>query len=1469
MIKKADKFRTILILLCFSMLMLFPMIINNTNFNKVYMEEGNSIIHKRELVRSSATTVDFKYYKTITIDHNQVSGGSNLINFTLLISIIDSDLYLNAQPDGDDIAFFKDSIQLAHEIELFDPNYGGNQARLVAWVLLPSLSPSTDTIIYMYYGNPTMSAQENPTAVWGSNYKGVWHLNTTLLDSTANNNDGTNSVPGPDDVSAFIARGRDYLNVDHSNMGSGSSIDNIFNGGATISAWIYPEGWGGNDYGRVLDKSTTTSGTNGWVICLDGYDTVWYNQLLFYRDFSTNRGLWMSGTNTITLNQWNHIVITYDDTSVSNDPKFYINGLDESGQPGWEDDTPVGTATNDAAQSIYIGNFMGGGRGFNGVIDEVRVLSGIKSLAWVQTEYNNQYDPDSFYTVGSPIVIDNTPPDITIISPTSNSLYGSLAPSFNVEINDSSNIDTRWYRLLNGTVTTTNTTFTTNGTINQARWEELGNGTVTIQFFANDSLGNIGFSEIVVRKDNQSPMILINSPNSFDLFGTTSPTFNVEIWDINIVDTMWYTLNNGKETIFTANGTISPSIWNTCGNGTVSIKFYANDSLSNQGYSEVIVRKEVESPTIQINSPNAYDLFGNLAPTFNVEISDDNGVSFMWYTLNNGIEEYFTVNGSISQSLWSSCGNGTVSIKFYANNSLGNGGFSEVIVRKDIINPMITINSPDPSDLYGKVAPSYNVFINDPNGIESKWYTINGGITNTTFTANTGIISQTRWDEMGNGTILIRFYANDSLGNIGFSGVLVYKDIIAPTVVINTPNPYDLFGAIAPNFNIDTIDSSSISLRWYTLDDGITNITCGTTGQINQVLWNFQGNGTVSIKFYATDVLGNEGFSEVTVRKDIDPPSIIINNPTLNQSFDTTAPTFNVEILDINGIDTMWYTLDNGITNTTFTTNSSIDQILWDSFGDGIITIRFCANNSIGTTGFSEVSVMKDIEAPLIVINAPYNNTYWNHAPIINVFASDFNFDELWLSINSYDVFLTNNVNYQLDVSIWNSLPQGTFQIRLYANDSIGHLNDSVLLMLYKDTIAPDPPILNTFPQGEVNIPLIFDWEDDSDPSGISHYRLIIDTEQDPFTTPGFAFEVNITYTGIDSSYYELSEYLASGTYYFFVYQIDGAGNQGDYASDTFIIKQQVVAPPEFPWWIILLLIVPFGVTIAVISVRKSKKKVKVVVVDKQLEALREQKRQLELTAKAAMKSRNYKQAAQYYEQCRVISNQLFEEGYEEEKDKYRSYEKIENQLKKKIAAIPLAYKCINALLTSHFRERGVKYYSDPDIYPETQKAINGLILNDSKFFQERLTNAVNGPELINELKINSDMIDSINAIQFFFTNDLSEDELIKVCKAFQNPQMFLLIVGFPWPILEYDEIMSIPMDNSIQYKDNIRIINIHLLARLIGMEGQIKDALMEIIDLDFNFEELQKINTEVKIELHNTEELKQDLKQKEWFFLI
>ena len=546
---------------------------------------------------------------------------------------------------------------------------------------------------------------------------------------------------------------------------------------------------------------------------------------------------------------------------------------------------------------------------------------------------------------------DVIPPNIIINQPISLSLYSHNAPTFEIEIIEG-NLNETWYSLNNGP----NYTFTGNvGIINQGAWDACGNGTIVIRFYAKDSLDKISFNDVKVYKDIIAPEITIFEPNLDEVFGIAPPKYNVSIQDNNLNST-WYSLNGGDNHSFSSDyGDINITAWNSCSEGLVIIKFFANDTLGNLNFEEIEIIKDSNLPEITINSPDALALFGLTAPLFNVSIIDSD-LNASWYSLNDGTRITFPDSiGNIDQDAWDLCGNGTVKISFFANNSAGHIAFNEVIVRKETKIPIITVISPLVSEVFGKELWQFEISIDDSN-IDLMWYSLNDG-ENYTFSNLIGTISSMGWDICEHGPVSLRFYTNNTAGNIGSTEVIIFKDLIGPEIIIISPTSYKLFGNATIDFEV-YIDDSLLETTWYALEGGLNYTFIGFSGTIIQEAWDSCGNGTVSIKFYANDTLGNIGFSEVTVQKDIFLPGIIINLPTLNQLCGIFSPSYDVTIIGTD-INTSWYILNETYAYEFNSMTGRIDQEKWDLFGDGIISIKFYANNSIGHYVVEEVRVLK------------------------------------------------------------------------------------------------------------------------------------------------------------------------------------------------------------------------------------------------------------------------------------------------------------------------------------------------------------------------------------------------------------------------------------------------------------------------------------------------------------------------------
>ncbi len=281
-----------------------------------------------------------------------------------------------------------------------------------------------------------------------------------------------------------------------------------------------------------------------------------------------------------------------------------------------------------------------------------------------------------------------------------------------------------------------------------------------------------------------------------------------------------------------------------------------------------------DPPIIIINSPNTDDVFDG-TPHFNISI-DEGNVNSTWYSLDNGLKNitFSGLTGQIHQTEWDKRLDGILTIRFFANDSKGYVGFTNVTVLRESI-PQITINLPTINNTFGINSPRFNITVNDLSPINNTWYTIDGGLTNYTFSDLNGFINQSAWEQREEGIIIIRFYAKDSLGYRGFKDVQISKDTINPAIIIYFPYEDRIFGTISPDFNVSIIDED-LAFTWYTINGSLIQyLFTGSIGTIDQGAWDVILEGEINITFYAQDRAGNIGTETTIVIKRIPPPASI------------------------------------------------------------------------------------------------------------------------------------------------------------------------------------------------------------------------------------------------------------------------------------------------------------------------------------------------------------------------------------------------------------------------------------------------------------------------------------------------------------------------------------------------------------------------------------------------------------------
>ncbi len=142
--------------------------------------------------------------------------------------------------------------------------------------------------------------------------------------------------------------------------GSATVLDDINE--LTVTAWIKPGTSPASDY--IVTKGL---GIAGWAF-------RYTDAIRFVRQFSGPDGDWQTDYQTIVPGEWTFVAVTYNKSSASNLPVFYINGVSTTPVVFG---TPSGSASTDASYNLYIGNRNDGQGPFDGVIDDVRIYNRI------------------------------------------------------------------------------------------------------------------------------------------------------------------------------------------------------------------------------------------------------------------------------------------------------------------------------------------------------------------------------------------------------------------------------------------------------------------------------------------------------------------------------------------------------------------------------------------------------------------------------------------------------------------------------------------------------------------------------------------------------------------------------------------------------------------------------------------------------------------------------------------------------------------------------------------------------------------------------------------------------------------------------------------------------------------------------------------------------------------------------------
>jgi hypothetical protein len=362
-------------------------------------------------VSGRAAADAWSYSQTITLDTTATGANvpEDVRQYPLAIRLDKSRFDFNqARADGADIRFFDSAGKpLPHAIELWDK--AANSAAI--WVLLDLIKGnSNDQSIVMKWGHATAPNTSDSKSVFKrqDGFVGVWHLNedgNTTPDGYRDASDheahgtGVGMIPGSR-VNARIGKGVHLDNPQGQDIARwirvGGEKATQFNPGPpiTVSIWALGYSYPIRSYETIIAKGDTSwtlqrvqygPGGGAQKIGGQGYQTC-------VRTPKYHLCAYNFAGQALVTKEWLHFMVVYEEPSM----KLYINGklnASESAGP-WEKgvhDLGIGNQTQHLEK---------GRRQWDGILDEARVMHGVRTESWAKLDYESQRESPTLLRFG-------------------------------------------------------------------------------------------------------------------------------------------------------------------------------------------------------------------------------------------------------------------------------------------------------------------------------------------------------------------------------------------------------------------------------------------------------------------------------------------------------------------------------------------------------------------------------------------------------------------------------------------------------------------------------------------------------------------------------------------------------------------------------------------------------------------------------------------------------------------------------------------------------------------------------------------------------------------------------------------------------------------------------------------------------------------------------------------------------------
>ena len=364
------------------------------------------------LLPHAAHASTYTYYRAITVTSTATVASGTNTNFPMLVSSTLASWEASSTggsariqnlctaPNGSqepcDLVFATSIANCGvSNLNFETEKYTSSTGALVDWVQVPSLLAGT--VIYACYDAASVTTdQSHPSSTWDGNYKGVYHFPNGSSLSVANSasstfgstNHGVTATAGQIDGGSSYDASTKYIDLANPSV--------HYDTGVTLEAWIN-QAAASSSSETIIEKGYD-NGNGKTEVGLRVGDTINQGIPQFFTYSAGTHGV-VASAQRLSAATWYHLAGTFDGTNW----RMYINGAltDNVVDSSYFDNTSNWAIGADEANGIGNIEF------WNGTIDEARISNIARSPSWILTEYNNQANPSTFYTVGGEVTVNS------------------------------------------------------------------------------------------------------------------------------------------------------------------------------------------------------------------------------------------------------------------------------------------------------------------------------------------------------------------------------------------------------------------------------------------------------------------------------------------------------------------------------------------------------------------------------------------------------------------------------------------------------------------------------------------------------------------------------------------------------------------------------------------------------------------------------------------------------------------------------------------------------------------------------------------------------------------------------------------------------------------------------------------------------------------------------------------------------